>query len=149
MPSCLTRHAGSHAPSSSRPPAPIHSTCIYRPMAVRVPTSQHGETALHWAAEHGAVDAIDELVRRGANVDAMSGTVSCNSTILNPTPTHSYRAHTPCAHRDSPRCTWRRRTNGSTRSSDWCTTVPASGRRTGSACPAWRVLPLLARRSHI
>jgi len=64
-------------------------------MTVRVPTSQHGETALHWAAEHGAVDTIDELVRRGANVDAMTGTASCNNPPYPTQRPHTVTAHTP------------------------------------------------------
>ena len=42
------------------------------------PHPQHGKTLMHLAAQQGAVDAIDELMHRGANVDAMTKTASCN-----------------------------------------------------------------------
>lgn len=37
--------------------------------------SQIGYTVLHWAAIHGALDAIDELIRRGANVNSLNDLV--------------------------------------------------------------------------
>lgn len=40
-----------------------HLACHFSP--------QSGYTVLHYAAEHGEVAVIDELVRRGANVNAI------------------------------------------------------------------------------
>jgi len=46
------------------------------PLSWHTPSSQIGNTAIHWAAYHGAVDAITELIRRGVNVNALNDLVS-------------------------------------------------------------------------
>jgi ankyrin repeat protein len=67
-------------------------------LAAGVPTGQDGITALHWAASHGAVDVIDELVRRGANVNAMSDAVRSHLPLARQpgnAPRHVTRAIAP------------------------------------------------------
>ena len=52
-------------------------------------------TALHYAAKHGAVDVIDQLVRGGATVDAMNGhgNVGATAVLATRVITHPYRRH--------------------------------------------------------
>lgn len=62
-------------PGLRRPACAVPASA--NPFAVlRAPKPQNGVTALHWAADHGAAEAIDELVWLGANVSALSAGVS-------------------------------------------------------------------------
>lgn len=109
--------------------------------------NQFGFTALHCAAKHGAVDVIDELVRRGASIDAINGKIyvripaTHTATHTAPITPKSLPNHSPLApslpltfspeqtaHRSIHRCTMRRETTISRRPSYSFNTAPNSAR---------------------
>lgn len=104
--------------------------------------NQFGFTALHCAAKHGAVGVIDELVRRGASIDAINGKIYVRipATHTAPiTPNHSLAFPLTPSHRSIHRCMLRWGASRLTQPNASYTTAPASRRRTRCACvPPYR-----------